>query len=1060
MSHLRENQPTCRRVSAALLQTPAGNTSAPIGPRLLKLAAAVFLIGIAPAFAQNPPPAPKVAAADSESLPVQEVIVTGSRIPQANMTSVSPIDIVGSQEIKQNGITDVHSLMDLLPQNFQNGQSDLGPNQNPLSSAGGISTADLRGLGPQRTLVLVDGRRLGVGDASTLNPNPAPDLNQIPAALIDRVEVVTGGASAVYGSDAIAGVVNFVMKHDFQGIQLDAQYGIDQHDNNNSLMQGLAQQAGFSAPRGSTWDGQNRNMSVIMGTNFADDKGNIEAYFTYLNQDPVGQGARDFSSCLLHVQPGTSNPLLLNQPFCDGSPNSNLIAPIANPNATCPYGYCLTVAGTSLLPWPQAGTSPPGLFNSSPYEYLTTQDTRYNAGFFSHYDVNDYFKPFADFSFMRDTTNSNIAPSGAFLAGNPNDPNGDGGFLINCAPTNPLLSAQQNAALCGNPANFFPAAAGNPTPNVYPGYNGATAVDVYLGRRNIEGGPRTTDYQHENYRVVLGSKGNFADAWTYEAYGSYYSTSLFNSVGGYLSNSRIQNALLVTTNAAGQPTCLGGQAGCVPYNIWSPNGVTPAQLAYLTVSGTSQGTVTERILSGNVTGQLGKYGIISPLATDGLAVNLGVEHRNDQLSYAPDQEELSDDLGGYSGAGVSINNGYHVNEQFIELRAPLIQQQPFAEQLTLGAAFRRSDYNTSGSVNTFKFDVEYAPVKDVMARLSFDRAIRAPNLIELYTPQSVTNTTVVGQDPCAGQNPTATLTECERTGVKASQYGSIAQCPAGQCGTLTGGNPALQPERADTLSFGFTFTPSFLEGFLATVDFYRIQLNQEVDNVPQDITFNECLAGVTSYCSGVVRTNAGALFGTTIAGGGYIVATNQNIARAEVSGIDLQLNYKWQVGTFGSMSASMTGTWLQNDKTQSVPSDPAYNCAGLYGVTCQTVNPRWRHIARINWQTPWSVLLSAQWRFIGQVSLDNNTGNPLLATSAYGGGYDSFDAKLPNVSYLDLSAMYEVSENLSVRLGVNNVLDKDPPLVNEFETTTGAPNTYPTYDTLGRQMYVAFTAKF
>jgi iron complex outermembrane receptor protein len=909
--------------------------------------------------------------------------------------------------------------------------------------------------------VLVDGRRLGVGDASTLNPNPAPDLNQIPVALVERVEVVTGGASAVYGSDAIAGVVNFVMKHDFQGIQLDAQYGIDQHNNNDKLMQNLETQAGFNAPNGSLWDGQNRTMSVVMGTNFADDKGNIEAYFSYLSQDPVTQGSRDFSGCLLHVTNGTSNAKLFDTPFCDGSPNSNLIAPVANANATCPYGYCLTVSGTSLLAWPQAGSSPPGLFNSSPYEYLTTQDTRYNAGFFSHYDVNDYVKPFMDFSYMRDTTTSDIAPSGAFYGGNPNDPTGNGGFLVNCAPTNPLLSAQENAALCGNAANFFPATAGNPTPNVYPGLNGDTAVDFYFGRRNIEGGPRTSEFDHQNYRVVLGSKGDFADAWSYEAYGSYYTTSLFNSVGGYLSNSRMQNALLVTGTSAANAVCQGGQAGCVPWNIWTQGGVTPAQVAYLTVAGTSEGTVTERILNANVTGQLGKYGITSPLATDGLAVNLGVEHRNDQLSYAPDQEELSNDLGGYSGAGVSINNGYRVNEQFIELRAPLLQQQPFADQLTIDAAFRRSDYNTSGSVNTFKFDVEYAPVKDVMARFSFDRAIRAPNLIELYTPQSVTNTTVVGADPCAGTNPSASLAVCERSGVTAAQYGSIPQCPAGQCSTLLGGNKELQAERADTLSFGFTFTPTMIEGLTATLDYYRIQLNEEVGVVPQDITLNECLAGVTSYCSGVVRTPSGALFGTTIAGGGYVVATNQNIARAEVSGIDLQLNYRWSVGTFGSMTAAMTGTWLQNDKTQPVPTDSAYNCAGLYGVTCQTVNPRWRHVMRVNWNTPWNVLLSAQWRFIGQVSLDNNTGNPLLATSAYGAGaYDSFDAKLPNVSYLDLSAMYDVSKNLSVRIGVNNVLDKDPPLVNEFETTTGAPNTYPTYDLLGRQLYAAFTAKF
>lgn len=999
-------------------------------------------------------PAPVPAAAGEETPTLQEVIVTGSRIPQPNMTSVSPIQVLSSQDVQLNGTTDMHDLLDILPQNFQNSQVDLGPNQNPLSSAGGMSTVDLRGLGPQRTLVLVDGRRLGVGDASTLNPNPSPDLNQIPPQLVERVDVVTGGASAVYGSDAIAGVVNFVMKHDFQGIQIDGQYGIDEHDNRDKLMEGLEQAAGFTAPSGTLWDGQNRALSIIMGSNFAEDKGNIEAYFTYRDADPVTQGSRDYSGCLLHVNPSPTNPALYNTPFCDGSPNSNFVAPLFNPTVTCAYGLdCFTVMGHSLLPWPQAGSVPPALFNSEPYEYLVTQDTRYNAGFFSHYDLNDYVKPFLDFSFMRDTTNSDIGPSAAFLGGNPNDPTGNGGLLINCSPTNPLLSAQENKILCGTPANGLLT-----EPSAY----GDSVVDIYLGRRNIEGGPRTTDYEHENFRAVFGAKGDFLDAWNYEAYGSYYSTSLFNSLGGYLSYSKIQDALLVVTGPSGTPVCQGGQTGCVPWNIWQEGGVTPAQVKYLTTLGTSQGTVVERIIDANITGQLGKYGITSPLATDGVAVNVGAEHRSEVLNYAPDQEELANDLAGYSGAGVAINNGYNVQEEFLELRAPLAQAQPWADQLTVGAADRYADYSTAGSVNTYNFKLQYAPIKDILFRATFDRAIRAPNLIELYTPQSVTNTTVVASDPCAGATPSASLTECEHTGVTPAEYGHIAQCPAGQCATLLGGNPALQPEKANTLSYGLTFSPSYLSGFTASLDYYKIILKGEVSNVPQDISLDQCLASASSpFCSFIKRTPVGALFGTTIPGGGYIIATNQNIAEAEVSGVDVQFGYHWDVGSFGSMSAVFSGTWLQHETSQPVPTNPAYDCAGLFGSTCQTVNPRWRHIARINWQTPAHLLVSLQWRYIGSTSLDANTGNPLLVNTTFGPGtYDQFDARLPNYSYIDLAAIWNVSSHLSLRAGVNNLLDKDPPLVDEYVSQTGAPNTYPTYDLLGRVLFAAFTVKF
>lgn len=1010
---------------------------------------------VAPSFAADT----QTSAESADATPaLAEVVVTGSRIAQPNMTSTSPIEVVSSKELLFEGTSNIYDLMNNLPQNFQNAVTDLSATQNPLGAAGGISTADLRGLGPQRTLVLVDGRRLGVGDPSTLNPNPAPDLNQIPPQLVDRVEVVTGGASAVYGSDAIAGVVNFIMKHDFQGIEIDGQAGVDQHSNHNSLMQGLEAQAGIPVPSGGVWDGQNRNVSIIMGMNSADDKGNVEGYFTYRDANPVSQGSRDYSACKLNVNPSATNPNLINSPICDGSPNSNLVGPVFNPNVTCPFGIdCLTVLGNKLLPWPQVGSSPPGIFNSSPYQTLSSQDTRYMGGFFSHYNINDQVKPYLDFSFMSDRSSSQVAPSAAFLGSNPNDPTGNGGLLVNCSPTNPLLSAQENAILC-NPIN-------NPT--AYPTANGSTAVDTYIARRNIEGGPRTADFEHNNYRAVFGVKGDLGEAWTYDAYGSFYYTSLFQSQGGFLSWTKIQDALLVVKNpTTGAAQCLtGSSSGCIPWNIWTQGGVTPAQAASLVALGTSQGSVTERIMSVNATGQLGKYGITSPFATDGVAVNIGAEHRSDQLQYNPDQEELQNDLAGFSGAGTAINGGYHVQEEFMELRAPLAEKLPWVEQLTAGAAFRHSDYSTSaGAVNTYKFDVQYAPIEDVLVRASFDRAIRAPNIIELLTPDSVTNTSVVAADPCAGQNPAASAAACAHSGVTAAQYGHIAQCPAGQCAIEVGGSSALQPEKANTLSYGITFSPSYLSGFSASLDYFKILLKQQITVVPPDISLNNCLlTGAPASCSLIVRNPTGALFGTSVAGGGYIVTKSLNIAAAEAAGIDAQLAYRWDVGSLGKMSASLSGSYLQHETSQPIPAVGAYDCAGLYGPTCQTVNPRWRHMARLTWQLPFDVVVSAQWRYIGSVKLDTNTGNPELLSSAQGyaaGVYDSFDAKLPSVSYLDLSAIWDVSKHLSLRAGVNNVLDKDPPLVSSLLAGTGSPNTYPTYDLLGRVLFAAFTAKF
>jgi iron complex outermembrane receptor protein len=1018
-----------------------------IGRRIAQFAVLAWTaISVTAVFAADSPPPP--AGTDTEP-PLTEVIVTGSRIAQPNLSSTSPIQVVTSKEIQLQGTTNIIDLLNTLPQNYQNSATDLSPTQNPLAAAGGSSTADLRGLGQQRTLVLIDGRRLGVGDASTLNPSPAPDLNQIPPQLVERIDVVTGGASAVYGSDAIAGVVNFVMKHNFQGIQIDAQAGVDEHNNHNSFMQELQTKAGFPAPSGTNWTGQNRNISIIVGANSADDKGNVEAYFTYRDADPVSQGSRDFSACKLNVNPDANNPNLINTPVCNGSANSNRLNPIFNSDAV------LTVVGNELLPWPQAGSTPPPIFNSNPYQSLSSQDTRFMGGFFSHYDLNDYVKPYLDFSFMNDRSRSTVAPSAAFLGSNPNDPTGNGGLLINCSPTNPLLSAQENAVLC-DPIN---------KPTAYPTANGATAVDISIGRRNLEGGPRTAQFEHNNYRAVFGFKGEAGDAWTYDVYGSYYYTSLFQSQGGFLSWNKIQNALLVVTDpATGAPQCQTGSA-CIPWNIWTQGGVTAAQAASLVALGTSQGSVVERIVSASATGQLGKYGITSPFANHGIAFNIGAEHRSDRLDYAPDQEELANDLAGFGGAGTAINGGYHVQEEFIELRAPLAEQQPWAEQLTVGAAFRHSSYSTAaGAVNTYKFDVQYAPIPDVLVRASFDRAIRAPNIIELLTPESVTNTSVVAADPCAGQTPTASATACAHTGVTAAQYGHITDCPAGQCATLTGGVADLQPEKANTISFGATYAPSYLAGFSASVDYYKILLKQQITSVPQNISLNNCLnTGEPASCGLIVRTPTGALFGTTIAGGGYIIAKYLNIAAAEAAGIDVQLAYRWDVGSFGKVSATFSGSYLQHETSQPISTVPAYDCAGLYGPTCQTVNPRWRHITRLSWQTPLSVLVSAQWRFIGSVELDNNTGIPELLTTAqgYGAGvFDSFDARLPSISYLDLTAVWDVSKNISVRAGVNNVLDKDPPLVSSLITGTGLPNAYPSYDLLGRVMFAAFTLKF
>ncbi len=301
--------------------------------RALVMGAVAAVSAAMPAIAQDQ-------AADSESVDV--IVVTGSRIAAPNSKSASPIVSLSDKDIKITGKTDISDIISQLPQNFNNdlGQ-DLGNRTSGLTSAGGVATADLRGLGPNRTLVLVNGRRLGQGSPYTFIQQPAPDLDQIPTALVERVEVVTGGASATYGSDAIAGVVNFIMKTNFEGFQIDGQLGENWHDNHNKYAQNAQTAFGVTPLTGTSHDGRNRTFNLIAGTNFADGKGNVTAYFGYLNTDPVTSGQRDFGGCQLAANAN------LDGADCSGSSNSNFFKPLTGPNAnTVTY----SVSGSCVCP--------------------------------------------------------------------------------------------------------------------------------------------------------------------------------------------------------------------------------------------------------------------------------------------------------------------------------------------------------------------------------------------------------------------------------------------------------------------------------------------------------------------------------------------------------------------------------------------------------------------------------------------------------------------------------------------------------------------------------------
>ncbi len=1028
----------------------------------------VLLSAFGTAFAQQQ------AAAPEEPVQLQEVVVTGSRIAAPNEVSTSPIQVLSSQYVEQTGKTDIGDVLLQLPQIFNNsiGQ-DLGNGTSGLTTPGGVATADLRGLGPNRTLVLVDGRRLGQGSPNTAIQSPAPDIDQIPLGLVDRVEVVTGGASATYGSDAIAGVINFIMKKNFQGFQIDGQFNENWHNNHDSGMQDLVQGFGSTPATGSITDGRQRSLDILAGSNFADGDGNVTGYFSYRHAGAVPSSDRDFGGCELYPVFDPSGNIVTG-PRCGGSVNSNLFVTNTGPNA----GNAYSVVGNTFAPYPAAGSVPPAEFNSQPYIYMTREDDRYNAALLAHMQVNDYFTPYGEFYFMDDRTTQLVAPAAAFLSSNPFDPAGSGAYPINC--NNPLLSAQQQGTLCSGAQVAF--AAANPTmpcTSPAPGTLSLNCADVDIGRRNIEGGSRVADFSHTNYRVVAGGRGDaFGGGIKYDAYAQYFYTTFQSTQSKFFNFQAIDNALDVYATPGG-PQCVSG-GSCVPWNIFTQGAVTPSQLQYLYITGLAVGNSTLRTLHADVTADFGKWGIHSPFANDGIAVNVGFEHRVDKEVYEPDYAEQNQLLSGFGSASAAINDSLTSKEGFAELRAPLVQDMPFVKELVFDTGYRYSRYDSNGeagpitfNAHTYKFELQYAPIQDFRVRLSYDKAIRAPSIIELYNPQIV-GLIQGGNDPCAGP-VTYSLTQCERLGVTPAQYAAsvagtavggvnpIPQCVAGQCSQLQGGNPHLQPEQGETYSVGINFQPSWLPKLTGSIDYYHIALTKAVGTLPYSTIISSCAnTGDPLYCSQVVRSPVtGGIQGANLATGGYVIQSNVNIASTVLSGIDAQLTYVQDLPpAFGNLRFDLIGAYLQRDISTPVPFSGSYDCSALYGSTCQTVNPRWHHIFRTTWTMPWNVSASAAWRFISPVRLDANTGNPLLANSNF--TFDQFDARIPSFSYLDLEADWHVSKILTVRAGMNNVLDKDPPLLiaQLGIVAGGAANTSDTYDMFGRQIFVGFSAKF
>jgi len=914
---------------------------------------------------------------------LEEVVVTGSRIAREDgFSAVAPVSIVNSEEIRSTGFTRLEDVLNTLP------SVETGENAFLSNAATGTATVDLRGLGANRTLVLFNGRRMQGGGIWA----ETPDINQVPAAMVERVEVLTGGASATYGADAVAGVVNFIMRR-VNGVEVSVGGSGYYHQNGNGYIRGLMDDAGYDYAKGGEVDGKSYNVDLVLGSDFADGKGNATAYATWRKGDALLQGARDYSGCALD-ETGTA---------CEGSGNTpipNFIAaPIVDGEVDWDdLDYFTLAPGSTLVPWTD------NYYNYAPINYFMRPEERWSLGVFADYEISEHFTPYVEANYTGSRTRAQIAESGTFF--------------------NTLYELPMDYFL-------FPP---NLTAAWQARYPGAEGVGVYIGKRNVEGGPRYDSIDHDAYRVVTGLKGAINDNWNYDLYYLYGQT---NSSSTYI-NDLLDGKI---TAAIGEG-CEELPGGC--YQVFTYQGVTPGQAAGLGATAIRKGTTATEVISATATGDLG-FGF----AAGNIQVAGGYEHRTEKYEAISDELYEQGSLLGQGGPVPSVKGQYNVSEWFAEANVPLLADLPFAQSLSVDLAYRFSDYSSIGTTDTYRFGADWQPVERLRVRAGFNRAVRAPSVTELFTPNSLGLWS--GSDPCAGdpsassasKRPKYTEEQCANTGVLPGQYGNIGFSPAGQYNSITGGEPTLDPESADTITAGIVVDP--LDNLTVSVDYWQIEIKDTIRDLGEPFILAQC-AENGAFCDLINRGAGGSLWLQS----GWITNITLNSGEQTWEGVDLAVSWVAEA-LAGSFRTSLIGTYMLAKETRTIPNvkDSWYDCVGVISETCYPT-PEWRHTLGVSYDSNewWSVGL--KWRYMGGVDYEGSTDE--IADKEIGSAFN----------YFDVNATFRFLDNSDVVVGISNITDEEPPLLgNTLAGPWGNANTVAGfYDTLGMFMFANVTFRF
>ncbi len=967
---------------------------------LLPMSAAVLALGATPAAAQDAPPQ------GEQATTLDRVEVTGSRIKRADLETSSPVFVIDRQNIENSGAATVGEFLQRTP-------AIAGAATNPQVNNGGgagAATVDLRGLGVNRSLVLVDGKRW-IGTVS--NANGAVDINSIPMTLIERVEVLKDGASAIYGSDAIGGVVNFILRRDFEGLEASAYYGISSR--------GDAGTERYDATFGMTGDKGN----VVLGVSYdkedsvsaADRAYSSQPYQLYAGEHGIGGTSRILTGRYV-VPRSAATGVNLSDPNCGSGANVVLTRIDGRPGTSTSDFRCFDNLNDVY------NFQADGNLNLTPQE----RTAMFVSG---NYQLSGNVEAFVLGSWLKTESSFFIAPL-------PFDGR----------------AAVDNVPISGD--------------SIYNPF-GVDITDARLRLRDFIP-TRTTRFETDTYQITAGLRGNFGDSsWSWDASYGYGRTPQSQSVRGYLYSPGLTDALgpSMIDPATGNPICVRTPgdpstaiAGCLPVNFLGPppdpnSPAGQAQLAALnlinpTITNTNENDL--KVFNANITGDLFEL----PAGMVSLAG--GVERREESASATADFLTLIP-----PGETVclitqeactfgDIAGSFDVNEIYLEALVPLLADVPFAEKLNVSLGTRYSDYSNFGGTTNSKIGLEWKPFSDLLVRATYADVFRAPTIGDLYAPTVPSANTYT--DPCNGYTgqPTPDPRACAGVPTDGSFQQSNNQVTSFQVA-----DPNLQPEEGDVFTYGFVYSPGWLEGFSITADYWRVNLEQFITNLPENVMLNQCF-NFGRYCDTFIRDDAGDVAQMTNVIG--------NFGRLQSSGLDVGLRYLFAETGWGRFAWNLDASYIAEYNVRLLADDPDSDVGafpgipqstGLAGTFVDNASSGFGNLAR--------------WRALNDISWSLGNFSASLTTRYVHHVYEAPDVadvtepgyvakrRVPSFTQTDLQIGYQFEElnNSSIQIGVRNLTDRQPPLIySGFNASTDMR----TYDAIGRYYWMRWTAKF